>query len=56
MAVVLVCGAPASGKSSVTKRIVTAEVVVLNRDTEGGSISDSKRSGIQYVDQEEFFR
>lgn len=39
MAVVMVCGYPASGKSSITKKILTAEVCVLNRDKEGGTIA-----------------
>jgi HAD superfamily hydrolase (TIGR01662 family) len=39
MAVVMVCGAPGSGKSTVTKNLLTAEVCVLNRDTEGGTIA-----------------
>lgn len=39
MGVVMVCGYPASGKSTVTKELVTAGVVVLNRDTEGGTIA-----------------
>lgn len=39
MAVVMVCGYPASGKSTITKKLITAEVVVLNRDTIGGTIA-----------------
>lgn len=40
MAVVMVCGFPSSGKSTVTKSLLGAEVVVLNRDTEGGTIAN----------------
>lgn len=39
MSVIMVCGYPASGKSSVTKQLLTAEVCVLNRDKEGGTIA-----------------
>ncbi len=39
MAVIMVCGFPGSGKSSITKQLLTAEVCVLNRDTEGGTIA-----------------
>lgn len=39
MAVVMVCGFPASGKSSLANR-PDAEVIILNRDTEGGTIAD----------------
>lgn len=40
MAVIMVCGYPASGKSTVTKKLSDSpEVVVLNRDTEGGTIA-----------------
>ncbi len=40
MAVVMVCGYPASGKSTVTKQLADGPgVVVLNRDTEGGTIA-----------------
>ena len=40
MAVIMVCGFPASGKSTVTNQLSNApEVVVLNRDTEGGTIA-----------------
>jgi D-glycero-D-manno-heptose 1,7-bisphosphate phosphatase len=38
--VILICGAPGSGKSSLTKKFLSAEVVVLNRDTEGGTIAN----------------
>jgi D-glycero-D-manno-heptose 1,7-bisphosphate phosphatase len=39
MSVVMVCGAPGSGKSTVTKKLLTKGVRVLNRDTEGGTIT-----------------
>lgn len=40
MSVVMVCGYPASGKSTVTKQIVEGQkAVILNRDTEGGTIA-----------------
>jgi HAD superfamily hydrolase (TIGR01662 family) len=40
MAVIMVCGYPASGKSTITKKLSDApEVCVLNRDTEGGTIA-----------------
>jgi len=39
MAVVMICGFPSSGKSTVTKGLLGPEVVVLNRDTEGGTIA-----------------
>jgi histidinol-phosphate phosphatase family protein len=40
MAVVMVMGPPGSGKSTITKQLSDApEVVVLNRDTEGGTIA-----------------
>jgi len=36
----MVCGFPASGKSTITKKLSdTPEVVILNRDTEGGTIA-----------------
>lgn len=38
--IILVCGAPASGKSTITKKIVNdSGALVLNRDTEGGTIA-----------------
>jgi D-glycero-D-manno-heptose 1,7-bisphosphate phosphatase len=37
--VVMVCGAPASGKSTKTKELVAQGYVSLNRDTEGGTIA-----------------
>ena len=37
--VILVCGAPASGKSTVTNSIKEQGFVPLNRDTEGGTIA-----------------
>jgi HAD superfamily hydrolase (TIGR01662 family) len=41
MSVVLVCGFPASGKSTITKKLVVDHsYAVLNRDTEGGTIAD----------------
>jgi HAD superfamily hydrolase (TIGR01662 family) len=41
MKVTLVCGYPASGKSTITKQLVEKTgAVILNRDTEGGSIAD----------------
>jgi HAD superfamily hydrolase (TIGR01662 family) len=41
MSVVLVCGFPASGKSTITKKLVADHsYAVLNRDTEGGTIAD----------------
>lgn len=39
MSVVMVCGYPASGKSTVTKKITNPQTVILNRDTEGGTIA-----------------
>ena len=36
----MVCGFPASGKSSITKNYVAEGGVSLNRDTEGGSVID----------------
>lgn len=40
MTVTLVCGYPASGKSTITKELVAQpNTVVLNRDTEGGTIA-----------------
>lgn len=39
MAVIMVCGYPASGKSTVTKEFVSRGAVALNRDTEGGTIA-----------------
>lgn len=40
MSVVMVCGYPASGKSTITKKLSgSPEVCVLNRDTEGGTIA-----------------
>jgi D-glycero-D-manno-heptose 1,7-bisphosphate phosphatase len=40
MAVVMVCGPPASGKSTLSKKLYySPEVVYLNRDTEGGTIA-----------------
>jgi HAD superfamily hydrolase (TIGR01662 family) len=39
MAVTMICGFPASGKSSLTSKLLGPEVVILNRDTEGGTIS-----------------
>lgn len=39
MSVTLVCGAPASGKSTLTKELAKNNHVVLNRDTEGGTIA-----------------
>lgn len=38
--VMMVCGFPASGKSSLTKDFVSKGFVSLNRDTEGGSVID----------------
>lgn len=38
--VVMVCGAPGSGKSTLTKDLVAKGMVSLNRDTEGGKIVD----------------
>ncbi len=50
MAVVMVCGYPASGKSTITKELANApEVCVLNRDTEGGSIADLLPKLEQYL-------
>lgn len=41
MSVTLVCGFPASGKSSITKELAFQNLcAVLNRDTEGGTIAD----------------
>jgi D-glycero-D-manno-heptose 1,7-bisphosphate phosphatase len=37
---IIVCGYPASGKSSLTKELVKQGFVPLNRDTEGGSVID----------------
>jgi histidinol-phosphate phosphatase family protein len=39
MSVILVCGFPASGKSTVTKSYVNQGYIELNRDTEGGTIA-----------------
>ena len=40
MTVIMVCGYPGSGKSTVTKQLANApEVCILNRDTEGGTIA-----------------
>lgn len=39
MAVIMVCGFPASGKSSLTESLMGPEVIVLNRDTMGGTIA-----------------
>lgn len=36
----MVCGYPASGKSTVTKSLAHNGAIVLNRDTEGGTIAD----------------
>jgi len=36
--VIMVCGAPASGKSTYTKDLVAKGFLALNRDTEGGTI------------------
>lgn len=36
--VTMVCGAPASGKSTLTKTLVETGAISLNRDTEGGTI------------------
>jgi len=36
----IVCGFPASGKSTITKELVEKGAVSLNRDTEGGSVID----------------
>lgn len=38
MSVTMVCGAPGSGKSTVTKDLVERGSISLNRDTEGGTI------------------
>lgn len=38
--VTIVCGAPGSGKSTVTKQYIANGYVSLNRDTEGGTIVD----------------
>lgn len=41
MTVIMVCGAPASGKSTITKELTSKwNYVVLNRDTEGGTIAE----------------
>jgi HAD superfamily hydrolase (TIGR01662 family) len=37
--VVMVCGYPASGKSTVTKKLAEKGYSILNRDTEGGTIA-----------------
>lgn len=37
--VIMVCGYPASGKSSLTKELVNKGAISLNRDTEGGTIA-----------------
>jgi HAD-superfamily hydrolase, subfamily IIIA len=39
MSVAIVCGYPASGKSTLTKNITNPRTVILNRDTEGGTIA-----------------
>jgi histidinol-phosphate phosphatase family protein len=39
MLVAMVCGYPASGKSTLTKQITNPNTVILNRDTEGGTIA-----------------
>lgn len=36
----IVCGAPASGKSTTTKSLVASGFISLNRDTEGGTVAD----------------
>jgi len=38
MKVTMICGAPASGKSTLRNSLVTDNTVVLNRDTEGGKV------------------
>ena len=38
--ITMVLGAPSSGKSTLTKELVSEETSVLNRDTEGGKIVD----------------
>ncbi len=38
--VVMVMGYPASGKSTITKDLVAKGMISLNRDTEGGKITD----------------
>lgn len=39
MSVIMICGFPGSGKSTITKELLTSEVVVLNRDAIGGTIA-----------------
>jgi histidinol-phosphate phosphatase family protein len=39
MSVILIMGYPGSGKSSLTKKLLNPEVVVLNRDSIGGTIA-----------------
>ena len=39
MQVTVVCGAPSSGKSTLTKELVANGAISLNRDTEGGTIA-----------------
>lgn len=40
MSVIMVCGPPSSGKSTITKNLLKENTIILNRDTEGGTIAD----------------
>ncbi len=40
MSVIMICGAPASGKSTLVKSLLNSKTIYLSRDKEGGNVSD----------------